>query len=579
MQAVHRASRLRSGALAGLGLVFLVQSASPQNIRMPSTLRYGSGLLDIPVASVLPHLTITGTYSGFTASIPDFVIVDPHGDFIAVGSPYDKWLSDASLAIGLFDRAEVGASIQHLAAPEDGGNLIGGFGRVSLLPSSVQYFDLAVGARYVTSPSFGDQYRYDFRPNRLAYPDSRLHADVGDEEYSANLSPYAVGTARLPVSDAGEISLTLGWGSGLFSAGGDLDFHQDGNSGGVFAGTGIHLGIGGRRQLNLMAEYNGFDTNAGAQLDLGYVRFGAFALGMTHDGYSTFRSRKFGVMGSVALPSTKADTVITPYTETQVDTTITMRAVVTVDTTVTGRALSGDDRETLEALILFGFDVSEIDVAGRAQVQSKATVLRSNPGVEVSIEGHADELGPAEYNLRLGMERAAAVLEALTGAGIAVGRFTTISHGETMPLTQGRSREARAQNRRVDFVITRETTPETVITADTTMVADTTITETQIMRADTVITPSRWSYNDDAGTEDENRLHGGLGREQGVNVAMSGDDSEQSAAACGPAAGRHGVTGRAASPAVFVTGRRLPSAPPAHSGTCPTTPSGTVVVS
>ena len=524
MQAIHRVSRLRGGALAVLGLAFLVQPAAPQNVRMPSTLRWGSGLLDVPVASVLPHLTITGTYSGFTASIPEFVIVDPQGNFITVGQPYDKWLSDASVAIGLFNRVEVGASIQHFAAPEDGGNLIGGFGRVSLLPSSVQYFDLAVGARYINSPSFGDQYRYDFQPNRLAYPDSRLHADVGDGEYSANLTPYAVATAHLPISDGSEISLTGGWGSGLFAAGGDLDFHQDGSSGGIFAGAGVHIGIGGRRQLNLIAEYNGFDTNAGVQLDLGYVRLGGFALGMTHDGYSTFRSRKFGVMGSIALPSNKADTVITPYTVTQVDTTIAMRAVITADTTVTGRALSSSDRETLEALILFEFDRSEISETGQAQVQSKAGALRNNPGVEVSIEGHADELGTEQYNINLGMDRANAVLEALTGAGISAGRFTTVSHGENMPLTPGRSAEAREQNRRVEFVTTRETTPETVITADTTMVPDTTFTDREIMMADTVITPSRWSYNGDDGAEDE------LGAsDEVVQLAMAGVGAARSA--------------------------------------------------
>ena len=521
MQVIHRASRLRSGALAVLGLVFLVQPAATQNVRMPSTLRYGSGLLDIPVASVLPHLTFTANYSGFTASIPEFVIVDPMGDFITVGPSYEKWLSDASVAIGLFDRVELGASIQHLAAPEDGGNIFGGFARVSLMPSSVNNFDLAVGARYTNSPTFGDQYAYDFQPNRLGYPDSRLHADVGDDEYSANLSPYAVATAHLPISDASAISLTGGWGSGVFSAGGgeELDrFHHDGSSGGIFAGAGIHIGIGGRRQLNLVGEYNGFDMNAGLQLDLGYVRLGGFALGVTHDGTSTFRSRKLGLMGTIALPSNKADTVITPYTVTVVDTTVTMRAVITADTTVVGRALSASDRGTLEAMILFEFDQADLTETAQSQVQAKAAILRNNPGVEVSIEGHADEIGTEQYNVDLGMERANAVLEALTGAGISSGRLSAMSHGESTPLTPGRSAEARAQNRRVEFSVTRETTPETVITADTTMVPDTTFTERQIEMADTVVTPSRWSYNGDA---DNDGLPGaGLDLEQGVQVAM-----------------------------------------------------------
>lgn len=511
-------SKVLSGVLLCFGLLSVAEPVSAQNVRMPSTLRYGSGLLDIPVASVLPHMTIVGTYSGFTASIPEFVIVDPTGNFITVGSPYEKWLSDGSLAIGLFDRVEVGVSLQHLAAPEDGGNLIGGFGRISLLPSSVSNFDLAVGARYTNSPTFGDDYanRYEFQPNRLGYPDSRLHTDVGDDDYSANLSPYAVATAHLPVSDGSAISLTGGWGSGIFSAGGDLDFHQDGTSGGIFAGAGIHIGMGGRRQLNLIGEYNGFDMNAGVQLDLGYIRVGGFALGMTHDGYSTFRSRKFGFMGSIALPSNKADTVITPYTVTVVDTTVTMRTVITADTTVEGRALSAGDRQTLEAMILFEFDRAELTEAGQSQVQGKAAILRNNPGAEISIEGHADEVGTEQYNVDLGMERANAVMEALTGAGISSGRLSAMSHGESDPLTPGRSAEARAQNRRVEFTVTRETTPETVITADTTMVPDTTFTEREVEMADTVITPSRWSYNGDSEAGDAlNRL------EEEVVLAMA----------------------------------------------------------
>ena len=542
MKAIHRASKLRSGALAVLGLLFLVQPASPQNVRMPSTLRYGSGLLDIPVASVLPHMTFTATYSGFTASIPDFVIVDPMGNFITVGPSYEKWLSDASVAIGLFDRVELGASLQHFAAAEDGGNLFGGFARVSLMPSSVNNFDLAVGARYTNSPTFGDRYAYDFQPNRLGYPDSRLHADVGDEEYSANLSPYAVATAHLPVSDASAISLTGGWGSGVFSAGGgqELDsFHHDGSSGGIFAGAGIHIGMGGRRQLNLVGEYNGFDMNAGVQLDLGYVRVGGFALGVAHDGSSTFRSRKFGVMGTIALPSNKADTVITPYTVTVVDTTVTMRAVITADTTVEGRALAASDRATLDAMILFEFDQADLTETGQSQVQAKSAILRNNPGVEISIEGHADEIGTEQYNIDLGMERANAVVEALTGGGIGSGRLSAMSHGESMPLTPGRSAEARTQNRRVEFTITRETTPETVITADTTMVPDTTFTERQIEMADTVVTPARWSYNGDAGSADEPGA--GLDLEQGVQVAMLGSGAGLPAASArGVAAFRGG---------------------------------------
>ena len=111
MLTTHRPSKLSRIALVAIGLFTAGQTASAQSFRAPSTLRYGSGLFNVPVASVLPHMTLTGTYSGFTASIPEFLIVDPEGDFIAVGSPYEKWLSDATVAVGLLDLIEIGASL------------------------------------------------------------------------------------------------------------------------------------------------------------------------------------------------------------------------------------------------------------------------------------------------------------------------------------------------------------------------------------------------------------------------------------------------------------------------------------
>ena len=100
----------RTGWLAGLALsTFLSASAlAAQSTTMPSTLRYGSGLMDIPVASVLPHMTITGTFSGFFMDLGRTLEIDASGDPIAFGGPVDKFYSDTSLAIGLFDRAELG---------------------------------------------------------------------------------------------------------------------------------------------------------------------------------------------------------------------------------------------------------------------------------------------------------------------------------------------------------------------------------------------------------------------------------------------------------------------------------------
>ena len=273
---------------------------------MPGTLRYGSGLLDIPVASVLPHLAFTATWSGFRVSVAETVVPDNPGEAVPAGQRYERWFADGSLALGLFGRVEMGATLQHFAGADRGGKVLGAFGRLALLRPRAHGLGLAAGLRYLTSPSFRDGESGEVQPNRLGYPDWRVtRKAAGDGEFGGNFSPYVVATAVLPGFAAGpapyDVTLHLGWGGGLFSAGRELEFYRDAHSGGVFAGAAGHFGLGGGRLLNLMAEFNGFDANAGVQLDLGGVRVGAFALGLQHDGTSAFRSRKFGVLGSVAF--------------------------------------------------------------------------------------------------------------------------------------------------------------------------------------------------------------------------------------------------------------------------------------
>lgn len=302
------AKKLLSAIAAGaLGVALLAPETSAQS--SSSTLRWGSGILDIPVASVLPHMAIVGTYSGFGLTTEHRLVVNGAGEVIReiTGEGYDRWLQDGSVAIGLFDRLELGATIQHYDAPEEGGNLLGGFARLSLMPSSIQGFDLAVGARYVSSPTFGDRFDQKFQPNRLGYPDSRFIGNPrGGEEFTTNFSPYVVATSHLPGIESGflpeyDVSLTLGWGMGQFSEGGQFGWYGESESAGIFVGSTLNFAIGTGKTFNIVADFNGFDANAGVELDFGGIRVGAFALGLNHAKYSTFRSKKFGVMASLAL--------------------------------------------------------------------------------------------------------------------------------------------------------------------------------------------------------------------------------------------------------------------------------------
>ena len=100
----------------------------------------------------------------------------------------------------------------------------------------------------------------------------------------------------------------------------------------------------------------------------------------------------------------------------------------------------------------FDFDRSEIRPEDRARLTEAARVLNANPGVRVTIEGHADELGTSEYNLALGERRARSVYDYLVGLGVAGGRLTTVSYGEARPRYDRQSGQADL-NRRAALVV------------------------------------------------------------------------------------------------------------------------------
>ena len=104
--------------------------------------------------------------------------------------------------------------------------------------------------------------------------------------------------------------------------------------------------------------------------------------------------------------------------------------------------------------LFFGLDQSEVSTEGQAVVQANAEIMKKNPTWVVTIEGHADERGTAEYNLALGERRALAARDYLVSLGIAADRLRTVSYGKEFPFDPARTEEAYAKNRRAHFVVT-----------------------------------------------------------------------------------------------------------------------------
>jgi peptidoglycan-associated lipoprotein len=104
--------------------------------------------------------------------------------------------------------------------------------------------------------------------------------------------------------------------------------------------------------------------------------------------------------------------------------------------------------------VFFVLDSSEVDAAGQKVLDADAELLKRYTSWQISIEGHCDERGTAEYNLALGERRAIAARNYLVSLGIAADRIKTVSYGKEFPFDPGHNEEAWSKNRRAHFVVT-----------------------------------------------------------------------------------------------------------------------------
>lgn len=118
------------------------------------------------------------------------------------------------------------------------------------------------------------------------------------------------------------------------------------------------------------------------------------------------------------------------------------------------RSLDDLNRDSPLRPAFFALDSSEITGDAVQVLQQNAEVLKKYPTWQITIEGHCDERGTAEYNLGLGERRAIAARDYLVSLGIAADRLRTVSYGKEFPFDPGHDESAWAKNRRAHFVIT-----------------------------------------------------------------------------------------------------------------------------
>jgi outer membrane protein OmpA-like peptidoglycan-associated protein len=104
--------------------------------------------------------------------------------------------------------------------------------------------------------------------------------------------------------------------------------------------------------------------------------------------------------------------------------------------------------------VLFAFDKSDLTADSRISLDKLVKVLNSYPDTDIEIQGHTDSKGSDAYNQTLSESRANTVSGYLDNNGIARDRLTIKGFGESIPKYDNATSEGRAQNRRVEFLIT-----------------------------------------------------------------------------------------------------------------------------
>jgi len=104
--------------------------------------------------------------------------------------------------------------------------------------------------------------------------------------------------------------------------------------------------------------------------------------------------------------------------------------------------------------VTFATDSAAVRPDLASDLRSVAANLVSYPASTIQVIGHTDNTGTAAYNFDLSQRRAVAVRDILLGAGVPSNRLSAAGAGEDRPIATNLTESGRAQNRRVEIIIT-----------------------------------------------------------------------------------------------------------------------------
>lgn len=103
--------------------------------------------------------------------------------------------------------------------------------------------------------------------------------------------------------------------------------------------------------------------------------------------------------------------------------------------------------------LLFSSGSTNLDAKGKQALQQLANALKNNPGIDITVEGHTDTDGSTAQNWELSVQRAIAVVEALTNYGVDPYRITAAGRSYFDPVATNATASGKALNRRTELII------------------------------------------------------------------------------------------------------------------------------
>ena len=102
--------------------------------------------------------------------------------------------------------------------------------------------------------------------------------------------------------------------------------------------------------------------------------------------------------------------------------------------------------------ITFDVGKSTIKPESMGEINRIVTLMKENPDLKFSVEGHTDSTGNEASNQTLSEARSNAIVDKLVELGISADRLSASGKGQTSPIADNGTDEGRAKNRRVEFV-------------------------------------------------------------------------------------------------------------------------------